>query len=60
MADQQLDLSEEVKRPPKNIAYQDGQPTKAALGFARSQGVSEADLFIKEIDGAEYLMAKNL
>lgn len=58
VADQQLDLSEEVKGPPKNIAYQDGQPTKAALGFARSQGVSEADLFIKEIDGAEYLMAK--
>lgn len=58
VAEKQLDLAEEVKGPPKNIAFKDGEPTKAALGFARSQGVDQSDLFFKEIDGAEYVMTK--
>jgi len=55
----QPDRVSEIKGPPRNIAYDDqGQLTKAGAGFARSQGVSEEELFIKEVQGVEYLFAK--
>ncbi len=53
----QLDLEQEVKGPPKSIAFQDGVPTKAALGFARSQELEIDQLIVKELGGAEYLFA---
>lgn len=57
IAERQKDLAQEVKGPPKNIAYKDGQPTKALEGFARSQGVGVDDLFVKTLGNAEYLFA---
>lgn len=58
LADRQLDLSEEVKGPSVKAAYdQEGNPTKAVLGFARGQGVEVADLFTKEMNGGEYVFA---
>lgn len=55
----QPDRVSEIKGPPKNIAYDDeGQLTKAGAGFARSQGVSAEELFVKEVQGVEYLFAK--
>lgn len=40
LADHQADRREESLGPPKGAAFDaDGQPTKAALGFAKSQGV---------------------
>ena len=46
---QQEDQVLEVKGPPKNIAYDtEGQLTKAAQGFLRSQGVEADAVFIKE------------
>jgi glycyl-tRNA synthetase beta chain len=57
IAERQEDLAQEVKGPPKNIAYKDGQPTKALEGFARSQGVGVDDLFVKTLGNAEYLFA---
>jgi glycyl-tRNA synthetase beta chain len=48
----------ETRGPKKAIAYdKKGRPTKAALGFARGQGVKPEDLIIKEVDGVEYIFA---
>jgi len=52
-------LEEEiVSGPPTRIAYADGRLTKAGLGFAKTQGVDEADLFVQETPKGEYLAAK--
>ena len=46
----------EVVGPPKTIAYDDsGEPTKAAIGFAKSQGVEISDLRIVETERGEYI-----
>ena len=47
-----------AKGPPAARAYDgDGQPTRAALGFARGKGVDVADLAIKDMDGGRYVTA---
>lgn len=58
LADAQEDLSEERTGPPLKAAYRDGQPTKAAEGFARGQGVTLEDLYTVETDKGEYIAAK--
>ncbi len=56
LAEKQADRSESILGPPKKIAFdEDGRPTKAALGFARSHGVSVEELKIKETPRGEYL-----
>jgi len=51
----------EVIGPPKSIAYdEDGEPTKAAIGFAKSQGVELSDLRIVETERGEYICASKL
>lgn len=58
LADKQADVSEEVKGPARKIAKDEsGAWTKAALGFARSQGVEPEALFFKELAGVEYVYA---
>jgi glycyl-tRNA synthetase beta chain len=48
IAQQQRDLTEEVKGPSAKIAFdKDGKPTKAAVGFANSQKVKVEDLEIR-------------
>ncbi len=48
----------EVVGPPKQIAFDDnGEPTKAAIGFAKTQGVDIADLHIVETERGEYIAA---
>lgn len=48
----------EVVGPPRKIAYDDnGEPTKAAIGFAKTQGVDIADLRIVETERGEYIAA---
>ena len=55
----QSDQTSLLKGPPANRAFdQDGNPTPAAKGFARSKGVSVDQLQKKEIDGGEYLVAE--
>ncbi len=55
----QADLSEEVKGPAKKAAYdQDGNPTRALLGFAKGQGVEVAELTVKTLGNGEYIFAK--
>jgi len=45
LADKQEDSEQEVLGPPVKAAFDDqGNPTKAALGFAKSQGVEVGDL----------------
>ena len=49
----------EVMGPPARIAFDgDGNPTKAGLGFAKSQGVAMEDIFVKETDKGEYLAVR--
>lgn len=48
----------EVVGPPKQIAFDDnGEPTKAAIGFAKTQGVDITDLRIVETERGEYIAA---
>jgi glycyl-tRNA synthetase beta chain len=54
----QEDRRQEHTGPAKMAAFDaDGQPTKAAQGFARSRGVAVEDLQIIETKKGEYLMA---
>ncbi|MEB3100681.1 glycine--tRNA ligase subunit beta [Ferviditalea candida] len=58
VAEKQEDLQDEVKGPSKKIALDEqGNWSKAALGFARSQDVNPEQLFFKELSGVEYVHA---
>jgi glycyl-tRNA synthetase beta chain len=57
--EEQPTLHVEAMGPAKKIAYDaEGQPTKAAIGFARGQGVEVADLKLVETEKGEYLFAE--
>lgn len=59
LAEKQEDLSAEVKGPAVKAAYDaEGNPTKAAQGFARGQGVDPKDLFVQELNGVPYVYAR--
>ncbi|NLP43602.1 MAG: glycine--tRNA ligase subunit beta [Peptococcaceae bacterium] len=59
LAESQQDIKEEVKGPAQKAAYDaEGKPTKAALGFAKGQGVAVEDLFIQEFNGIPYVYAQ--
>lgn len=62
LAEKGSDISEQVKGPSRKIALDEqGEWTKAALGFARSQGVTPEQFFFQELQGVEYIYAeKNL
>ena len=58
VAPKQADEEFVAKGPPAERAYDaDGNPTRAALGFARGKGVAVDDLEIAEIDGGRYVTA---
>ena len=55
----QKDSVEISKGPLRAQAFDgEGKPTRAAEGFARSRGVDICDLAVKEINGAEYVVAE--
>ncbi|MBO4364896.1 MAG: glycine--tRNA ligase subunit beta [Eggerthellaceae bacterium] len=57
-ADQTEALVEEYKGPAAKIAFDaDGNPTKAALGFARGKGLGVEDLQRRDVNGTEYVYA---
>ncbi len=61
IATMQTDQSVEVIGPPKSVAYdKDGNPTRAAQGFARGQGVSVDDLDTVETDRGEYVCVRKI
>ena len=56
LADRQSDLEETVTGPPVRAAFDaNGEPTRAALGFARKQGVDVAGLARVQTPKGEYL-----
>lgn len=56
LSDNQKDLEEEVKGPSKKIAVDaDGKFTKPALGFMKSKGLAESDVYFKQLGKDEYL-----
>nr|MBC7246140.1 glycine--tRNA ligase subunit beta [Chloroflexota bacterium] len=58
LAPRQADVQRMIKGPPTDFAFDtEGQPTKAALGFAKAQGVSVADLQTREYEGKSYVVA---
>ncbi len=55
----QLDASAVVKGPPAERAFDaDGNPTKAAQGFARGKGIDVSALRVDEVDGGAYVVAE--
>lgn len=59
VASKQDDQVEVARGPAKKVALDDnGQWTKAALGFARSQEVDVNDLYFEEYKGTEYVFVK--
>ena len=58
LAQRQESAVEEVRGPPARAAFgEDGLPTKAGEGFAKSQGVDVKALEIREVEGREYVYA---
>ena len=55
----QEDLVTQVKGPPAERAFDEtGNPTQAAIGFARGRGIPVADLKVTEMDGGRYVVAE--
>ena len=60
VGEQQADLVEEVKGPSRKAAFDEqGQPTRAAEGFARGQGVSVADLVVRPLPAASMCLPRS-
>lgn len=61
LAEKQRSEEETVTGPPKRVAFDDhGQPTKAAIGFAKTQGVDLDKTMMLETGKGEYLAVKRI
>jgi len=58
IAASQADIVEQVNGPSVQVAYKDGQPTPAALAFAKKSGVDVSQLERVTTPKGEYLAAK--
>ncbi|ANV85080.1 glycine--tRNA ligase subunit beta [Picosynechococcus sp. PCC 7003] len=58
LPDQQADREEEIKGPPAAAAFKEGQPTKAAEGFARKQGVEVAALEVRPTEKGDFVFVQ--
>lgn len=59
VAEKQEDVELEAKGPARKIALdQEGNWSKAAIGFTRGQGLSAQEIYFKEINGIEYAHVK--
>lgn len=57
-AERQTPITREVRGPSVESAFAvDGEPTQAAIGFARSQGIPVSELAMKRFESGEYLVA---
>lgn len=55
----QSTAEENVKGPSKKISYnENGEPSKALLGFMKGQGVDINSIFVDDVNGEEYVFAK--
>ena len=57
LADKQADLSETQTGPPADVAFEDGEPTGAAKGFASAKGVEPNDLYVVDTEKGKYAAA---
>lgn len=58
LEERQRDLEEKKRGPTSEIAYDEkGNPTKAALGFARKLGIAVEELQLEKTEKGEYLVA---
>ncbi|GAB4423614.1 MAG: glycine--tRNA ligase [Anaerolineae bacterium] len=58
LAPRQTDLETVARGPSAKIAFDaDGNPTKAAQGFARGKGVDVSALEVRDMDGGQYVVA---
>lgn len=55
LPDQQPDQTEEIKGPSLQAAFKEGEPTKAAQGFAQKQGVTIADFETRSTDKGDFI-----
>ena len=55
IAERQEDLEEVITGPPVSAAFKDGEPTPAALGFAKKQGVEFDQITRQQTPKGEYL-----
>jgi len=60
LQDRQEDRVLEIKGPPESVAFKDGKLTEQGKGFARSRGVREEDLFVKDTPKGRFVFAKVL
>jgi len=60
LAERQSDRREEHKGPPAQQAFRDGQPTQAAIGFARRCGVEPSRLEIRDTPKGPFVFASSL
>ncbi len=59
IASRQRDLVTEVRGPAAKVAFDaEGRPTRAAEGFARSQGVAVDALSVRDLEGGRYVFAE--
>lgn len=59
VSDRQQSLTEEVRGPSEKIAKdEEGNWTKAAIGFTKGQGMTTDDLYIQEVRGTRYTFVK--
>ncbi|MFA0732171.1 MAG: hypothetical protein LKKZDAJK_001282 [Candidatus Fervidibacter sp.] len=58
VAEHQTPVVREVRGPARHIAFDErGNPTKAAEGFARAQGVAVSELVVKATEKGEFVFA---
>ena len=60
LQERQEDRVIEIKGPPESVAFKDGELTEQGKGFARSRGVREEDLFVKDTPKGRFVFAKVL
>lgn len=60
LPDQQPQRQEEIKGPPAKSAFKEGQPTPAAVGFAKKQGVEVSDFELRPTDKGEFVFIQKV
>lgn len=58
LPDRQADRVEEIKGPPAQAAFKDGQPTRAAEGFAQKQGVKVEDFEVRPTEKGDFIFVQ--
>lgn len=58
LTEQQADVDREVKGPPAEIAFKDGQLSPAGIGFCKKNGIDTKTVQQKNIGGKDYLYAR--